>query len=167
MNKIELKGTYGYENFIDKNEQLELLYWVSENENKFEKNGDNRKYGILSNYENAPIELIKKIKQRIINLENISDWKVEPVFKDYIGINTKGGSIHLHTDKNDEPYIHTRYNVVLSYPEKGGESIYGDNINELKENMVWKCVAGKVLHGSNPVQSSKPRITLSLGFLIK
>jgi hypothetical protein len=33
--------------------------------------------------------------------------------------------------------------------------------------MVWRCVAGKVKHGSVPVVGDKPRITLTLGFQIK
>jgi hypothetical protein len=111
--------------------------------------------------------LITEIKNRIINLEHISNWKREPRYLDYIGINSKNGSIPLHFDANDGNFIHTRYNVILSYPEKGGESIYGDNINILEENMVWKCVAGKMKHGSTLVESDKRRITFSLGFLIE
>ena len=37
----------------------------------------------------------------------------------------------------------------------------------LKEKMVWRCVAGKVKHGSVPTEGKIPRITLSLGFQIK
>jgi len=33
--------------------------------------------------------------------------------------------------------------------------------------MVWKCVAGKIKHGSTLVESDKRRITFSLGFLIE
>jgi hypothetical protein len=57
--------------------------------------------------------------------------------------------------------------VILKYPTEGGHSIYNGKINVLKENMVWRCVAGKVIHGSVPVKGEIPRITLSLGFLIK
>lgn len=167
VEKIELNGTYGYKNFITDEEKQTLLNWVILNENSFTSNKfSNRKFFKFD--KNSTInELISEIKNRVILIESISDWKEEPIYLDYIGINSKGGSIHLHTDPNDGEFIHTRYNVVLSYPEKGGESIYGKHINVLEENMIWKCVAGKVSHGSTPVKSEKRRITLSLGFLIK
>ena len=106
------------------------------------------------------------LRQRVIHLEKIKDFKTEPVFQDYFGINSDGGAIHVHTDPNQPPYIHTRYNIILSYPERGGESLYGTDINILQERLVWKCIAGKVMHGSTPVVGNKPRISLSLGFLI-
>jgi hypothetical protein len=68
---------------------------------------------------------------------------------------------------NVDGYTHVRYNIILSYPEQGGHSLYNGKINELKERMVWRCVAGKVKHGSIPVIGEKPRITLTLGFQIK
>ena len=166
IEKVELKGTYGYKNFITDNEKNELVEWAISNQKKFTPNRDNRAYYTFNN-PTSVTDLIVDIKERIIQLESITDWKEEPVNLDYIGINSKGGFIHLHLDSNYGEYIHTRYNVILSYPDEGGESIYGDNTNILEENMVWKCVAGKVRHGSNVVKGDKKRITLSLGFLIK
>jgi hypothetical protein len=166
IEKVELKGTYGYKNFITDNEKNELVEWAISNQKKFTPNRDNRAYYTFNN-PTSVTDLIVDLKERIIQLESITDWKEEPVNLDYIGINSKGGFIHLHLDSNDGEYIHTRYNVILSYPDEGGESIYGDNTNILEENMVWKCVAGKVKHGSNVVKGDKKRITLSLGFLIK
>ena len=161
-----MNGTYGYKNFITDEEKLSLLEWTTENEDNFLSERPYRKYHRF--IQETPItKLILEIKNRIINLESITDWKQEPRYLDYIGINSKGGNIHIHTDPNDNGYIHTRYNVILSFPEKGGDSIYGGNINKLEENMVWKCVAGNVPHGSTIVESEKRRITLSLGFLIK
>jgi hypothetical protein len=169
MKKVLLNGTYAYSNFISDTEKDYLLGWVNENKHKFPPNlaSENRYFAILRNVENSPLDLVKEIKSRIIDLENIQNWKEEPLMYDYIGINSHGGAIHPHTDPNQGDYIHTRYNVILSWPEKGGESIYGDNINTLEENMVWKCVAGKVKHASKTTFGPKSRITLSLGFLIK
>jgi len=166
IEKIELKGTYGYKNFITNEEKQKLLEWIDNNEDKFISYHPNRKSFKFEN-ETSVDYLITEIKNRIINLEYISNWKKEPRYLDYIAINSKNGSIPLHFDANDGNFIHTRYNVILSYPEKGGESIYGDNINILEENMVWKCVAGKIKHGSTLVESDKRRITFSLGFLIE
>jgi hypothetical protein len=166
MEKIELKGTYGYKNFISDEEKEIMLSWVINNEKKFTSNGNNRAFFTFN--EPTPIsDLIKHIKKKVIQIETITDWKEEPANLDYIGVNSKGGFIHEHLDLNDGDYIQIRYNVILSYPDDGGESIYGGEVNVLEENMVWKCVSGKVKHASNVVKSDKKRITLSLGFLIK
>ena len=169
IQKVLLNGTHAYENFISNEEKNYLVNWVKNNIHEFKSNksGKGRYFRPLKEIKNAPLDLVKKLKEKIIKLENIVDWIEEPLMSDYIGINVEGAFIHPHTDSNQDNYIHTRYNIILSWPEKGGESIYGGNINILKENLIWKCIAGKVIHASNPVIGDKPRITLSLGFLIK
>jgi hypothetical protein len=177
MKKVQLNDTYGYENFITAEENNILLNWINENHTKFNVNQSastetlapygSRKFCTSDKIDNFPKEIVKKIKDRVIQIENIKEWIEEPTFKDLIGINGEGGSIHLHTDPNVDGYVHVRYNVILKYPTEGGHSIYNGKINELKENMVWRCVAGKVMHGSVPVVGDIPRITLSLGFQIK
>ena len=177
MNRIALNDTYGYGEFITKEEQEELLLWTNSNSHLFEVNETNsdsinapygsRQIGILRKIENSPLDLVKKIKDRVIEIEKINDWILDPRFEDAIGINKEGGSIHLHSDFNLDGYTHVRYNVILSYPIEGGHSIYNGKVNQLKERMVWRCVAGKVKHGSMPVIGNKDRITLTLGFQIK
>lgn len=167
-----MNDTYGYVDFISDEEKNILLKWAFENEDKFYSNkigeyGEGKKIGILQNIENSPMELVSTIKKRIVEIENIEDWILDPTFQDAIGINKKGGAIHKHTDPNIDGYTHVRYNVILQYPKEGGDSIYNGKINKLQENMVWRCVAGKVEHGSNPVIGDTPRITLTLGFQIK
>jgi hypothetical protein len=168
IEKIELKGTYAYKNFIDDEIKQTLLSWTDTNYQSFIVNPKSfgRRYKLISS-DDSIHELVLTIKNKIIELENITDWKKEPVYDDFIGVNSEGSSIHNHTDKNYGDYIHTRWNLILSYPEDGGHSIYGDNINILEENLIWKCVAGKYSHGSTKVIGKKPRITLSIGFLIK
>ena len=167
IQKVLLNGTYAYENFISNKEKNYLLDWVQNNLHKIPPNGEGRYFESLNLIKNSPLDLVKNLKKRIIKLENIIDWVEEPLLSDYIGIILKGSAIHPHTDQNQDNYVHTRYNIILSWPEGGGESIYGENINNLKENLIWKCIAGKVQHASIPVRGDKPRITLSLGFLIK
>tara|TARA_R110000803_G_scaffold38938_1_gene84027 strand:+ start:27 stop:536 length:510 start_codon:yes stop_codon:yes gene_type:complete len=167
IRRVLLNGTYGYENFITNEEKNFLLNWVQNNKSEFQPNGEERYFMFLKEIKNSPLDLIKNLKERIINLENITNWVEEPLMSDYIGINGKGAVIHPHTDPNQGDYIHTRYNIILSWSEEGGESIYGGNVNNLKENLIWKCIAGKVQHASMPIRGNKPRITLSLGFLIK
>jgi hypothetical protein len=165
MKKITIGSTYGYANFITEDERKLILNWIEKYNHQFTPNGSGRKFGIVYDFPEYP-KLIKNLRERIVNLEQIKNYLEEPTFKDYVGYITDGGAIHMHSDKNIDNYTHTRYNVVISYPEKGGESIYGNETNVLFEKMVWKCIAGRVLHGSKPVIGQKPRITLSLGFLI-
>jgi hypothetical protein len=172
MKKIEMNETYGYVDFISDEEKNTLLKWTFENEDKFFSNkigeyGEGKKIGILQSIENSPLELVSIIKKRIIEVENINDWVLDPTFQDAIGINRKGGAIHQHTDPNLDGYTHVRYNVILQYPEEGGDSLYNGKINKLQENMVWRCVAGRVVHGSTPVIGDRHRVTLTLGFQIK
>lgn len=167
-----MNETYGYEDFISDEEQSYLLDWTYKNENNFVSNnsyeyGDGKKIGFLHEIDNSPMDLVQKIKDRIVKIENIEEWILDPNFKDAIGINYKGAEIHLHTDPNVDGYTHVRYNVILQYPKRGGHSIYNGKINKLKEKMVWRCVAGKIKHGSTKVIGKVPRITLTLGFQIK
>jgi hypothetical protein len=166
---ITLNGTYGYKNFISNKDKKCLLEWIQNNKKYFKANiyGANREYCVLKNIPNIPITIIEKLKKRIIELDNIEEWIEDPLYYDFIGINYETGHIQPHKDPNVEGYTCTRYNIILMYPENGGHSIYGNEINILEENMVWKCIAGKVQHASTPVEGNKPRITLSLGFQIK
>ena len=177
MKKIQFQSTWGYEDFITTDEQTQLLDWVQENEHDFKiiiRGGDisnpvdsHRKFYTFKTHVTYPYDLIQHIKKRVVDIESIGEWIPEPMFSDYIGHVSSGGAIHLHKDKNGLGYKHVRYNVILSWPESGGESIYDDSINTFKERTVWRCEAGNVAHASKAVQGKRPRITLSLGFLIK
>ena len=163
-----MNKTYGYKNFITENQRNILLDWVNNNFGTFKINpsGPHRRNRKINN-EDSIYGLVNEIKNKIIRVENIEDWEEEPNYGDYIGINSKGGFIHVHQDPNKGNSVHTRWNLILSYPEIGGHSIYDGTINILEENMIWKCVAGKFAHGSTVVEGEKKRVTLSLGFLIK
>lgn len=177
MKKVKLNDTYAYEDFISESEQKFILDWIEKNENIFIVNETavnkthspygGRKFYIVKEETNIIYNIVKKIKERVIDIEDIKEWVKEPNFYDMIGINGEGGSIHVHTDPNLQGYTHVRYNVILRYPQSGGHSIYNGKINVLKEKMVWRCVAGQVKHGSVPTEGKIPRITLSLGFQIK
>jgi hypothetical protein len=163
---VTLNNTYGYKNFISDEEKNILLNWCENKKDSFTPNGNGRKFHIIKKDETI-YDLVSTLKNKIIELDNIGEWVEDPTFNDYIGINLENAHIPPHTDPNVHGYVHTRYNVILKYPEEGGHSIYGGLTNILEENMVWKCVAGNVTHSSTPVIGNKPRITLSLGFQIK
>jgi hypothetical protein len=168
MEKILLKETYGYKNFIDSETQNFLVNWTNSNISIFRNNpmGYGRKNKTITN-EDSIYEIVQNIKRKIIEVENLDSTIVDFSHRDYIGVNLEGAFIHTHLDYNDGDLIHTRWNLILSYPIDGGHSIYNGEINILEEKLIWKCVAGKYSHGSTKVIGIKPRITLSLGFLIK
>lgn len=167
MEKIFLTGTYGYKNFIDEATKTTLLDWTFSNLTNFKDNtiSPYRKYKKIK-VEDSIHSLVMNLKTQIINQENITNWITEPDYEDYIGVNLTGGKIHRHKDDTQSGYTHTRWNLILSYPESGGHSIYNDETNILEEKLIWKCEASEYFHSSTEVVGDKPRITLSLGFLI-
>jgi hypothetical protein len=167
MEKILLKGTYGYKNFIDSETQNFLVNWTNSNISNFRNNpiGYGRKNKTITN-EDSIYEIVQNIKRKIMEVENLDSTTIDFSHRDYVGVNLEGAFIHTHLDYNDGDLIHTRWNLILSYPIDGGHSIYDGEINILEERLIWKCLAGKVYHGSTKVVGLKPRINLSLGFLL-
>jgi hypothetical protein len=161
VEKIQLNNTHAYSDFIREDEQLFLLDWINNN-----TNATNRLILPPKNIPNAPLEIIENYKSKIVQLENLKNFLLKPKSGDFVWIETKNSAITYHLDQNFEQYVHTRYNLILSYPNEGGHSIYGDKMNVLQERMLWKCVAGKVKHGATKVVGDKSRITLSFSFFI-
>lgn len=167
MEKIQLNGTYGYKNFIDENTKDFILQWVNDNFDNFKINPSGLgRFNRTILKEDLIFDRVQNIKKRVIELEGFNPETIDLSHRDYIGINLEGAFIHKHMDFNQGDLIHTRWNLILSYPQEGGHSIYNDQINILEENLIWKCVAGKVAHGSTKVIGKKPRITLSLGYML-
>lgn len=84
-----------------------------------------------------------------------------------ISYSEKEHEVQPHTDPNPPRKIHTRFNVLISKPEKGGEAIIDDKVVSTEENEVWICAAGKYTHSSVLVEGDKPRILLSYGTYLK
>ena len=59
--------------------------------------------------------------------------------------------------------IHTRFNILLSKPTKGGNPIIQDIEYNVDENEGWMCVSGVKEHATTEVEGDKPRIMLSFG----
>ena len=74
---------------------------------------------------------------------------------------------HEHKDNNEKGFIHTRYNLLLSVPDSGGNPIYDGEVINVEERMLWRCEAGLYNHASLPVVGRKPRINISFGFQMK
>jgi hypothetical protein len=67
----------------------------------------------------------------------------------------------------DDRYYTRRYNILVSLPTEGGNPIYGGEILNVKELMLWRCDAGLVEHSSVPNKGDRLRINLSFGFLMQ
>ena len=165
--KIVFETTYGYRNFIGEDIQKNLLDWVNLNLDSFVFNpaGPGRKTRTIVNTDEI-YTTVQDIKRKIMILENQNLEEIDFSFRDYIGINFPNAFIQLHTDDAKLGRIHTRWNLILSYPEEGGHSIYNGKTNQLEERLIWKCEASRFAHGSTKVKGIKPRITLSLGFML-
>jgi hypothetical protein len=165
--KIDLPHTYAYIDFISNEEQSKLIDWASSIlENKeLNGNGFGRYFKALSKLSYVD-SIVYEIKNRIIEIEGITEAPLDPFFEDFLSFNLTGAAIHPHSDPNIENRIHTRYNLLVSLPDSGGQPIYNGNILELQEKTLWRCEAGKYVHASTPVKGKKPRINISYGFQI-
>jgi len=168
MEYIDLKNTYGFKNFINISEQEELLYFINSNLSYFciysQKNHFSSKIQDVMGY---PKELIDNLRKRIIELDNIGKHYPDLILEDSVSVLFKNSYNTYHKDNNYGEWILTRYNVMLSVPKEGGLSLYGDQFNFIEERAVWKCNAGLIHHGVTKVLDEKPRICLSLGFMIQ
>lgn len=162
--KIQFPTTWGYEDFITKEEQIQLVDWACSNLKFLGSNGPGRFFGKISELTNSP-DLLQILKKRIITLEGFQDYKNDPFFGDFISFNFDGAEIHEHIDPNEEGRVHTRYNLLICMPETGGIPIYDKQYQiPVKEKMLWRCVAGKYYHKSTTVVGNRPRINISFGF---
>ena len=170
MNNYSKEYYYGKkcQPILSLEEQEIIVNWIDTNYKLLDNNGYNRyniKLSILKNKVEIP-ECIYKIKQRIVDIENLYDYQQEPLFEDSIGYMTDGGKLHKHTDPNVNNLVHTRFNVYVQLPNEGGYPIYGNNIYKLKERTYICCRAGIDYHECIQVKGERARIVLSFGFLL-
>ena len=151
-------------------EQQCIINWANKYYRYFKPNGTARQYYIFDssdkNYSKDIPSCIFLIKNRIIKLENLNNCKQEPKFKDFISYITDQGQIHRHIDKNINNLIHTRFNVIVQLPLKGGLPIYNDNIIQVNEREYIRCDSGLYNHYCEKVIGDKARIIISYGFLV-
>jgi len=178
MIKKPIGSTYYYEDFINDSEKDELLKWSLDTIKymKFSKpvNGEKdqnesimRHFIKLSQLEFVP-DLVYKLKEKIIKLEQISPALTDPVNEDWISAVGDDGYVEPHIDYNgrDETYYTRRYNLLISLPTEGGQPIYNGRVLNLDIKSIWRCDAGLYTHSSVINSGGGIRINLSFGFLI-
>lgn len=160
-------GKYS-EPILSTEEQQIIVNWIDKNYRLLDHNGYNRyniKLSLLGKKIDIP-DCIYKIKQRIIDAEQLHNFIQEPIFEDSIGYMINGGKLHKHTDPNCNNLVHTRFNVYVQLPFEGGYPIYNNNLYKLKERTYICCRAGIDYHECQEVKGDRARIILSFGFLL-
>ena len=110
--------------------------------------------------------------------------EIEPNYGYLICYSTDGHQVHKHKDPNfycegpdeslieNKPHnylgdvIHTRFNLLISKPLEGGNPVINEIEYKVKENELWRCLAGVDEHQTTKVSGSKPRILLSFGYFV-
>ena len=165
------KKTYVYssedEPIMSIEEQFEIVEWTKKHYKYFIKNNGNKYLQKIDYFDNLP-KCVLEIKKRIFDKENLYEYEQEPIFRDSIAIMFKDESLHLHSDPNpkNSDLIHTRFNVYVQLPEKGGYPIYGGTHCKLNERTYICCRSGIDLHCSAKVEGNRERIVLSFGVLV-
>lgn len=166
--KIDYGCTYGFKNFVDEDTQRFFLSWIDENKPRLKNNGTNMIVGNLDKIETAPNELIESIRSKIVEFDEIQNYKTPNKSVNFISVYGKGSECGIHSDPiPDEDYVHVRYNLLLSRADLGGNTIYDKNFLDIEERVLWKCVAQYSKHGCDVVMSNKPRTLISMGFFVK
>ena len=93
--------------------------------------------------------------------------ELDKEFGALISYSEAGHKVQPHTDPNPPRRIHTRFNVLITKPEKGGEAVIDDKVISTEVNEVWVCAAGKYTHSSVMIEGETPRILLSFGTYLK
>ena len=105
-----------------------------------------------------------KIYQKILNFYELpKTQELDREFGALISYSEKGHKVQPHKDPNPPRKVHTRFNVLISKPSKGGEAIIDNEVVSTDQNEVWVCAAGKYTHSSVTVEGDVPRILLSYG----
>lgn len=155
------------EPILSEDEQQTIVNWVRKTYKYFKPNGLNIYMQKLDYFDDVP-KCVFDIKKRIFDKEDLYGYQQEPIFKDSIGYMLDGASLHLHTDPNpsESELIHTRYNVYVQLPDKGGYPIYNNIHCTLKERTYICCRSGLDYHSCAKVEGPRERIILSFGLLL-
>jgi hypothetical protein len=155
-------------------EQENLVEWIEENHKSFKLNNHGSgKYchiqAIKDQFNDETVyDTIQKIKSRLIEKENLQNYKSFTELPDLVYYMEPGSKLHIHDDSGYKTSkgIHVRFNVCLQKPEIGGRPVYAGNIIELIEREYIICRAELDYHSSEWISGNKAKINLSFGFLI-
>jgi hypothetical protein len=114
-----------------------------------------------------PYAELFEIQKILLQYYNFKDFYMDEEFGIMISYSEAGHEVHEHTDKNYRPAdIHTRINLMISKPEKGGLAVINKKIIDIEENEPWLCAAGYYEHSSTKVEGKTPRVVISFGYQV-
>ncbi len=163
------KYTSNDDYIISIEEQEEIVEWLRNNYLRL-KHNDPFKY-VKSIYDIPDIpKVVWDIRKRIVEKENLENSIPNIYIRDCIGYMIHGGQLEKHIDDIDNDLdknlIHTRFNVYVQLPIKGGYPVYANKLLKLKERTYICCRAGIDEHYCEKVEGERERIVLSYGFLL-
>jgi len=175
--------TYCYDNFITEEEQKILRSYILSMQDLMThavSNGYKNEYDMLirrsvttSTLEKQGIEihpLLIDVRNRIIKAEELHFPIIhDPEMGDWIGMTDEDAFVEPHTDITSSKFLDyniRRYNVIISMPNSGGQPIYGDDILDVEERVLWMCEASLVKHSSVINEGSRMRLNISYGFYV-
>ena len=151
---------------MSEKERLEILKFIYSDTFIFNILSYNRADSKISLDDKKLPIAIWKIKQRLLDREDLREFRSDPNFEDIITIIFPGGGIHPHTDPNGIDFtFHTRFNVFLQIPDKFN-TFYGEEMIDAKERHYVMCRSGIDVHQSVINNTAIPRIALSFGFML-
>lgn len=160
---------------IQVSEQNALIDWIKKNVSEINYS-NMHKYISCSDISDIAIsDLIKSIKNRIIEKEHLEDAvDGEEILKDFLYVSNPGTRLHYHIDDctsymNNTKFknkVMIRFNICIQKPENGGRPIYSGNLIELVERHYVICLSGIEYHTSEWISGNVSKINLSLGFMI-
>lgn len=127
--------------------------------------GPRRFYAIYTQLDSIPPEYWL-VRDRALELLQISKYSEEPTYKCFLGCNLSGGKVHPHRDKASLGKWHVRCNLMLSKPVQGGQPVIEGQPLALQEGDLWAFVPSQVLHWTSQVEGERKRFICSYGFLV-
>ena len=125
---------------------------------------------ITEQFDKADIETtLKNIRERIIEKEELSQFKSSEDLSDFLYVLEPGTKLHFHVDnyvKSKQTGRHVRFNVCIQKPEQGGRPIYAGRIIDQYECSYVICRSDIDYHASEWISGSKNKIIASFGFMI-
>lgn len=148
----ELIKNYALKNFKDRN--------------IFRSNGYGRQFTNLLKQSDEIKSIAEKILSEKMTEFGIKNWKEEPIFGVFIGVNEEQAFVHEHSDSADESECHLRLNFLIQKPIGGGMPILNGKKFSIEEGDCWINLANIWKHSSTPVVGNRVRIVLSVGALV-
>lgn len=127
----------------------------------------NRRFCLINKTETKFSELVKFFSQIAYRQIGIPEFKEEPLFGNFLGVNSAGGNVHEHMDPGDEyGNHHLRLNIMIQKPLAGGMPVIDGIEYAIEEGQAWINYASDWKHGSTKVEGDRDRIVLSMGALV-